>query len=73
MIAYYIVGNEYRTVTEEVTFGAGQSTVNITIPIIDDTIPQEPDRTFSVSIIPNPSIIPPDTDPMVTVVDDDGK
>ena len=67
------MGNEFRTVTEEVTFGAGQSTVNITIPIIDDTISQEPDRTFSVSITPNPSIIPPVADPMVTVVDDDGK
>ena len=67
------MGNEYRTVTTAVTFGRGQSTVNITIPIIDDTIPEEPDRTFSVSILPNPNIIPPATDPMVTVVDDDGK
>ena len=47
--------------------------MDISIPIIDDTIPQEPDRTFNVSIVPNSNIIPPDTDPMVTVVDDDGK
>ena len=47
--------------------------MNITIPIIDDTIPQEPDRTFAVSILSNPNVIPLGTNPMVTVVDDDGK
>ena len=70
---FIIEGNEFRAVTQEVTFGPGQSSLNITIPIIDDSIPQEPDVTFTVSIIPNPSILPPEDDPEVTVVDDDGK
>ena len=68
------MGNEYTAVTREVTFGPGQSTVDITIPIVDDTIPQEPDRDFTVMVVPGPSIITlPDTDATVTVFDDDGK
>ena len=55
-------------VTQQLTFEPGQSLVNITIPIITDTI-REDDETFTVSIVPNPNIIPPEDDPVVTVIE----
>ena len=67
------MGSDYTTVTQEYTFGAGQSTVNINIPIINDDIP-ELDENFFVTIMPDPANhIILDNEAMITVIDDDGK
>ena len=59
-------------VTQEFTFGAGESLVNISILIIDDSVP-ESQEMFTLSVVHTPNIIPPDDDPVITVIDDDGK
>ena len=68
-----IAGNDYTAIVQrEITFEPGQSSINITIPITVDDSP-EPEETFTVTIDPNPGIIPPADDPVVTVIDTAGK
>ena len=72
-ILFAAAGNDYTSlVTQEFTFGPGESSVSIPIPIIDDSVP-ESQETFTLEIVDNPNIIPPDNDPVVTVIDDDSK
>ena len=56
---------------QTVKFAAGQSKVNISIPIKDDDITVEPNVTFSVTIIPHGDFIVSSGYPIVTIVDDD--
>ena len=68
-----VAGNDYTAIIQrEITFEPGQSLINISIPItVDDS--SEPEETFTVTIDPNPGIIPPADNPVVTVIDTAGK
>ena len=45
---------------------------NVSIPIIDDDdISEEPNTSFTVSIIPNGDVMIMSNDPIITIVDDD--
>ena len=64
-------GIDYTAVSQTIRFSAGQSEVNISIPIKDDDITVEPNVTFTVTIIPPKNVILLSGNPIVTIVDDD--
>ena len=64
----FAASKDYTAVLKKITFLSHQSTVIVNIPIIDDTIPQEPDIYFFVEIIFNSSTI---ARSIITIADDD--
>ena len=69
---YFITaGVDYRAVSQIVRFAAGQSQVNINIPIKDDYVALESKINFTVTIIPLGDAIFLSDYPIVTIVDDD--
>ena len=61
-------GIDYTTVMKEVTFAPNMTKEIVTIPILDDTVLQEPNISFSVAIIFNENII---AKSVITIVNDD--
>ena len=65
-------GEDYRAVSRSVKFSPGQSTANISVPIIDNDIDREPNITFTVTIIPYGDVkVIVLSNSTVTIVDDD--
>ena len=65
-------GEDYRAVSRSVKFSPGQSTANISVPIIDNDIDREPNITFTVTIIPHGDVkVIVLSNSTVTIVDDD--
>ena len=64
-------GIHYTAVSQTVRVAAGQSKVNVSIPIKDDDIAPESNVTFTVAIIPLGGVILLSDYPIVTIVDDD--
>ncbi|OWY24595.1 T9SS C-terminal target domain-containing protein [Sphingobacteriales bacterium UPWRP_1] len=65
-----IAGSDYTTTSGTATIPAGQTCVNVTIPIIDDNI-NEPTETFTVNLTnPNNATIA-DPQGVVTILDND--
>ena len=61
-------------VSEVVTIPADESTACVQIPIVDDFIALEPNKTFSVSLeLPDDVPFGSTSSTTVTVVDNDGK
>ena len=59
---------DYTAVFQEIIFLTGQSRVIITIPILDDAVPREPDVYFFVDIIFNTNSV---ARSVVTIIDND--
>jgi len=67
-------GMDYTAVSQTVIFAPGQTTAGVTISLIDnDEISPQPSISFSVSLIPNPSVIILGENPVVTIIDYDGE
>ena len=70
-VYFLTAGVDYIAVSQIVRFAAGQSKVNVNIPIKDDDIILEPNVTFTVTIVPPGDVIVLSGNPIVTIVDDD--
>jgi chitinase len=64
-------GSDYTTVSATATIPAGQTCVNVTIPIIDDTT-GEPTETFNVTLTNPSGATIADGTGVVTILDTDG-
>ena len=69
-VYFFTAGVDYTAVSQIVKFAAGQSKVNVNIPIKDDDIILEPNVTFTVTIVPLGDVIVL-SGVIVTIVDDD--
>ena len=56
----------------QVTFPANENMTCATFTIRDDVI-DEVDESFRISFIVPPDVIPPSTNPMVTIIDDESE
>jgi alpha-galactosidase/6-phospho-beta-glucosidase family protein len=63
-------GTDYTTTTATATIPAGQTCVNVTIPIIDDAI-NEPTETFTVTLTNPSNAVIGDGTGIVTILDND--
>ena len=70
-VYFFTAGVDYTAVSQIVKFAAGQSKVNVNIPIKDDDIILEPNVTFIVTIVPPGDVIVLSGNPIVTIIDDD--
>ena len=64
-------GIHYTAVSQTVKLAAGQSKVNVSIPIKDDDVAAESNVAFTIAIIPLEDVILLSSYPVVTIVDDD--
>jgi hypothetical protein len=65
-----MMGTDYTTTTATATIPAGQTCVNVTIPIIDDAI-NEPTETFTVTLTNPSNAVIGDGTGIVTILDND--
>ncbi len=65
-----MMGTDYTTTTATATIPAGQTCVNVTIPIIDDAI-NEPTETFNVTLSSPTNAVIGDGTGIVTILDND--
>jgi hypothetical protein len=65
-----MMGTDYTTTTATATIPAGQTCVNVTIPIIDDAI-NEPTETFTVTLTNPSNATIADGTGIVTILDND--